>query len=166
MIAAVALAALTACKSNDDGGADGGPRALCDGTPDGFCPCDTVVNEGRTYLFCPATVAWPEARAHCESFGYDLVRIDDAAEQEFVWSVQGARGGDAWIGLHDRDGEGAWVWSDGTELGGFAHWADEQPDAGEGEVDEDCVEIIAAEAGGWNDRDCAIDYLDYICEAR
>jgi hypothetical protein len=168
------LAALCACDSGEgdptrDGGmssGDGAPMAMCDGTLDGFCPCHARDNGGTRYLFCPDVVTWQEARDNCRRFGFELVRIDDEAEQQYVWGAAEALTGDFWIGLHDTGTEGEYEWSDGTPLGSYAHWASMAPNDGDGEVAEDCVEILQPEEGGWNDRDCATDYLDYICEAR
>lgn len=157
------IAALCGCD-DDDGGGDGGREVRCDGTSDGFCPCSSAENAGRRYLFCPDVVTWEEADANCKSFGYELAKIESAEEQEFVWSIAAETEGDYWIGLTDRETEGTFVWTDGTELGAYANWATEQPDSGDGEVEEDCVELLQIENGGWNDRNCDIDYLDYICE--
>jgi hypothetical protein len=164
-----ALAALSACDDDNDR-SDGsvspdGPLAIrCDGTPDGFCPCSASENGGRRYLFCPDTVTWEEARDNCVSFGFELAKIETEAEQDFVWGVAEETDGDYWIGLSDAETEGTFVWSDGSALGSFAPWASEQPDSGDDMVEEDCVELIQIEDGGWNDRDCETDYLDYICE--
>lgn len=163
------IAALSACDDEDvpvDGSVagDGAPAVMCDGTDDGFCPCSSSESGGRRYLFCPDVVTWEEARDNCRRFGYELVKIESEAEQERVWGVAEETEGDYWIGLTDADTEGTFVWSDGTALGGFAPWANEQPDSGDDLVEEDCVELIQIEEGRWNDRDCATDYLDYICE--
>jgi len=162
-----ALAALSACKRNGDrvdGSVDGPAAVRCDGTADGLCPCSTAVQGDRRYLFCPDVVTWEEARDNCRRFGFELVAIDSEAEQDFVWARAAETDGDYWIGLTDSETEGTYVWSDGSALGSFAPWANEQPDSGDGEVEEDCVELIQSEEGRWNDRDCATDYLDYVCE--
>lgn len=154
-----AVAAVSACGNDGDGGG-----VSCDGSSDAFCPCDIQVNEGRRYLFCQDAVTWEEARELCRSFGSELAKIESESEQAFVWGVAGAIDGDYWIGLTDAEEEGVFVWSDGTPLGSFAPWAFEQPDNGDGEIEEDCIELIQIENGLWNDRDCDTDYLDYICE--
>lgn len=168
-----AIAALCGCDSNNepaDGGDAGDPPdgapvvARCDGTPDGTCPCHITDHGSTRYLVCPDTTTWEEARDDCRRFGFELLRIDDAEEQDFVWTEAAGGEGDYWIGLNDQDTEGTYVWSDGTPLGSFAHWAPAAPNNGDGEVEEDCVEMIEGEDGHWNDRDCESDYLDYICE--
>ncbi len=170
------LAALCGCDSGEgdpdptrDGAmptGDGGMGEMvrCDGTPDGFCPCHGRTNGSTRYLFCPDTVTWDEAHDNCTRFGFQMVRIDSEAEQDFVWDAAQEVGGDYWIGLSDQDTEGEYEWSDGTALGSYVNWAAMAPNNGDGEVEEDCVEILVPEDGRWNDRDCSTDYLDYICE--
>lgn len=160
------LAATGGC--GDDGGdvtPEGGAPIRCDGTPGAFCPCRTETHAGVEYLFCVGTTTWEQARDGCRSLGnFELVRIDSESEQAFVWSVIAELGGDFWIGLSDAAEEGEWVWTDGSPLG-YSNWAPTSPDDGGGD-DEDCAEILFAEEGRWNDRDCATDYLDYVCESR
>lgn len=159
------LAAVCGCDAEDDPFEGGAGVIRCDGTPGAFCPCQSREHAGAEYLFCVGTATWEEARDSCRSLGdFELVRIDDEGEQAFVWSVVAELGGDFWIGLSDAGEEGEWEWSDGSPLG-FAAWAPTSPDDGGGD-DEDCVEMLHAEEGRWNDRDCATDYLDYVCESR
>jgi hypothetical protein len=150
-----------------DAGTDAALTAQCDGTDDGTCPCAVARNGEREYLFCLDVATWEQARDRCSAFGFGLVRIDDAAEQEFVWTAATDAVGrqDWWIGATDVTAEGTFVWADGTPLG-FAAWAPGQPDQGGAEevLEEDCVELHEADDGLWNDLRCEIDYLDFICE--
>ncbi len=170
------LAALCGCDSNGndhDGGvdpvdgshtgADGALVAHCDGTADGYCPCSVYEHGTSRYLKCPDTTTWEEAHADCVRFGYDLVHIEDQEEQDYVWTTVAGEEGDYWIGLNDQDTEGTYEWSDG-ETSDYVNWAPAAPNHGDGEVEEDCVEMIEGEDGHWNDRDCESDYLDYLCE--
>ncbi len=175
------IAAVCACDLNDDppvqeepdsGTVDAaGLMPLCDGVENGSCLCGSAVQGSTQYFFCRDTVTWQEARDLCRSFGggYELLRIDSAEEQTFVWDSAVASVGrqDFWIGLNDLDAEGLWTWLPSGELGaGFSNWAPEQPDSGGPElmIEEDCVEILELVNGQWNDKDCATDYLDFICE--
>ena len=78
-------------------------------------------------------------------------------------------GDDYWIGLNDRDTEGAFEWEDRPNdrpLGAFDDWDTSigEPNGGNG---DDCVRI---ELGGlrWRDSDCAGGSQDshyFACEA-
>jgi hypothetical protein len=171
------LAALCGCDSSNgsdrDGGGDppgdasiggdGAPVAHCDGTADGTCPCVVYEHGGSRYLRCPDTTTWQEAHDDCTRFGYELVHIDDQAEQDYIWTTVAGEVGDYWIGLNDRGTEGEYVWSDG-ETSDYVTWGPAEPDNGNGEGEEDCIEIQEVAEGSWNDLDCSIDFLDYICE--
>ncbi len=163
------VAALWGCDSGM-GDTDAGPTGVCDGIDDGqdgVCPCPTAENAGRRYLFCLGEASWAQARDTCRELGYDLVRIDDQAEQDFVWTTATADIGrtDWWIGATDEGAEGEFVWADGSPVS-FTAFAEGQPDQGgmEMEIEEDCLEIHEAEDGLWNDLACDVGYLDYICE--
>ena len=50
--------------------------------------CPSLSFKGHTYLFCQMALIWDAAVAHCKMFGGNLVSLDDAAEDDFVF--QGA----------------------------------------------------------------------------
>jgi len=97
----------------------------------------------------------------------DLVRIDTAAENDFVRSHID---GDWWIGASDQGTEGAWVWAiggsqfwsgqaNGNAVGGlFSRWDGGQPN---NLGNEDCAHL--APDGDWLDDSCS-DSEEYICE--
>jgi low affinity immunoglobulin epsilon Fc receptor len=151
-----------------EAGQDGAVAVHCDGVSD-TCPCASAESGARRYLFCLDVATWQQANDRCRALGYELVKIQDPNEMDFVFT-QGSEvaGGpnDWWIGLRDVDAEGSFVWSDGTPLGDFAPWAPLQPDQGGAEVtlEEDCIESHGMDGGGWNDLECDIGYLDFICE--
>ena len=69
----------------------------------------------RSYLFCSDATEvgdWYAAEARCQEFGYELTIIEDAAENAWVDSTGSAVAGNIgwWIGLHDNDTEGTYVW--------------------------------------------------------
>lgn len=184
------LLVLAACDSNGDGGddpmteMDAGAEMETDAGPvlpgDGGlslggceagepCRCPMGSRDGHAYIFCPDGVIFANAQAACASAGMRLVTIDSATEQEWVWTTSGTMfldgTKDVWIGLGDRETEGEYVWADGSPLGSYANWIDGQPDNGaDFAEDEDCVELSQDEDGAWNDVDCALDYLGFICE--
>jgi hypothetical protein len=142
----------------------------CDGTLDDAsdCPCTLQTRSGHSYLFCNERSDWHEAREACEDIdNFDLVTIDDSAEQDWVYDR--AYEVDTWrwwwIGYNDRDLEDAFEWADGSSSS-FTYWSSGQPDDAWG---EDCVHMYDW-SGRWNDLDCDTDRyggtnLYYICES-
>jgi hypothetical protein len=129
--------------------------------------CVQVDFNGSPYWFCGTPRTWSAARARCQSVGMDLVRIDDAAENQFVWEHASD---DWWLGANDLATEGTWVWSiqgsqfwsgsaNGTAVGGlYSNWKNDQPnDLG----NEDCAQFTSG--GKWRDDSCA-DTEPYVCE--
>jgi hypothetical protein len=162
-------------------GVDGGPSCVpageaCNATDD---DCDESIDEdtcagcirslhaGSVYLACSAIRTLDEARADCTEWGYDLVVIDDMAENDIV-RAQAAGLGDVWIGLDDRTTEGTFVWVDGrVQRRGAAivlydHFRPGEPAGGAG---NHCVELDTADSGYWNDVGCD-SAKPYVCEAR
>ena len=133
----------------------------CDGrTDEGVeCQCEDIAREGRTYSFCSSGVSWQRARDACVARGADLVVLDDAAEDTWVYETAVARSNrDYWIGYSDQAVEGRFEWVDGSR-GGFEHWAPGQPDDVGG---EDCAHYQSW-SGRWLDVPCGFA-LGFICE--
>jgi hypothetical protein len=168
----------TACAGGDVvcGDESGDSAETCDGTDedcDGAidegagCPCTRRTRMGRSYLFCGTgrdRRNFAEAAAFCAERGYGLVKIEDAAENEWVAAQIGAiDDADWWIGATDAAVEGTWLWLDGSAVT-YENWRDEEP-AGNG----DCVELDPGETvdgtpGSWNDVSCGGDKR-FVCEA-
>jgi len=146
------------CNASDDD---------CDGTIDEGAPCGRCTprsSGGRAYLFCEDEQTWNDARVACQTRGYDLVVIEDAAENDFVFSQARDLGIGSfqgwWIGLSDAATEGEYVWVDGT-VATYFHWASGEPDG----VD-DCVRQMAplSLARAWADIACG-QRAGFVCEA-
>jgi hypothetical protein len=121
----------------------------CSGSADGagVCPatCEGHVYNGHEYAFCSKAVDHVTAAASCEALGMLLVRIDDAAERDWLRGVCFAAVGVdnvsavwPWIGASDEAVAGEWRWADGTQFwqgtqtgspvaGLYANWAAGQP---------------------------------------
>ena len=100
------------------------------------------------------------ATTACSGQGGTLVRIDSAAENDFVFGIIPASIDVAWIGL-ERTASGAdtFAWADG-DAPSFVHWAaPDEPNNDGGS--EDCVVMwgpalgFAELRGYWNDAPCS-----------
>ncbi len=126
------------------------------------CPCPVAAYGEHTYLICNSNVNWPDAKEACEQRGYHLVKVDDAAENDWILSQAQQNGlNETWLGINDRDNERTFVWHDGSS-DGYDGWNNNQPSNGNG---QDCGEIHTRDdwAGTWNDESCG-DRQDFICE--
>lgn len=155
------------CSPQDALSYPGAPE-LCDATDndcngdvdDGdACDCEVAWYGGHAYQLCDFELGWGGAASHCEEGGYDLVTIDDQAENAWLWArIENAGFSRWWIGLHDRQHEGQYQWRDGSQVS-FETWRESEPDG----HDENCTELDA-DNGAWGDRACGLD-LPFVCEA-
>ena len=89
---------------------------------------DLVVFEGHAYEFVDTPMAWNEALSFAENKGGTLVQINSFQENTFLtdfllktttsrinWPFR-AVGLYSWLGGSDHDLEGAWKWSDGSDV--------------------------------------------------
>lgn len=99
--------------------------------------CAAVTRDGVHYLFCSSAMPYEQAADACRASGLALVTIDNEAENAFVAARAPAA---AYIGLSDREYEGAWRWeadrrvtwcgaADGRREnpGAFARWSPGAP---------------------------------------
>lgn len=146
-------------EPNGDAGSDGTGATGAGGETDpgaggstgnpGELDCRTEEN----YVICGnAGLTWEEAQEYCVSQGGALVKIDNSDENNDLVELV-TEDGSIWIGANDRDTEGDFRWTDGSEVtGDNAHWQAEQPNDSEGK--EDCA-VLHSGGGDWNDVDCA-----------
>ncbi|MBC7771635.1 MAG: hypothetical protein H7210_03995 [Pyrinomonadaceae bacterium] len=105
-----------------------------------------VINpaNGHVYvLLSPGS--WANAELTATALGGHLVTINDAAENEFVYSTFGAQR-DLWIGYNDAASEGNFTWASG-ENPGYTNWRAGEPN---NQGNEDYA-YIAQTSGRWND---------------
>jgi hypothetical protein len=141
----------------------------CDGSidedPDLCAPCTRVTHVGRSYLFCPRAT-WDAGRGDCRARGYDLVVIDDAAENGFIWDTSQmlAPGTEPWLGLGDHGMNGTYTWVDGTVVwrdGAALGYVDWRGDVPEDTASQECVQFDSS--AHWADEGCG-STLPVICE--
>ena len=161
------------CDDNN-GGRHPGAAEVCDGI-DTDCsaaaePCPAsctpvrrpAPDDAKVYLFCSGLQSWASARSTCAAGGFQLVQIESAAENAWVYNQLTARfgGDDFHIGANDAGAEGAWMWDggaqfwtgewDGGPVGGrYANWESSEPND---DGTEDCAEMRSG--GQWNDDSC------------
>lgn len=119
-------------------------------------------NGNSYYLLDSAT--WGESQVEAEALGGNLVTINNAAENAWVYQSFGSPSGTErhlWIGLNDRDDEGVFEWVSGQPVT-YVNWDQNEPNSfGE----EDVVHIWAdadvyrINFGSWNDFESDLSIL-------
>jgi hypothetical protein len=115
---------------------------------------------GHTYYLLTDS-SWQDAQAEAVALGGNLVTINDAAEDAWVFSTFGSFGGDnrsLWIGLNDAAVEGRFVWVSGEPVT-YTNWQPGEPNSGLGGIfgEEDYAHLqrtgndFGATPGKWND---------------
>jgi len=112
---------------------------------------DTATYGGSTYYLLSAS-NWTDAQAAAVALGGNLVTVNDAAENAFLYNTWGGgAGGEGaqglWIGLNDSLVEGVFAWVSGEPVG-YTNWDPGEPN---NLGDEDYVYIRPFSGGTWND---------------
>ena len=159
-----------------------GATEVCDGVDTdcnpGAEPCPSLCaplrrpapDDGKVYLFCSSFSTYATARATCTNAGFQLVQIESASENAWVYQNVSSRlgGEDVHIGGSDSGVEGSWTWEAGPQFwsggsgggpvgGRYANWEPGEPND---DGTEDCAEM--RDFGEWNDDDC-LDDQRYVC---
>ena len=139
------------------------------------CPSGYHQFGDNCYLLSLDTATFDVAKAACEGLGGELACVNDTHEQDFITGLAAGADEYYWIGLHDRDAEGDFVWANKQCTSSYSNWLDGEPDdSGGGSAESaaaDCVRMCAAEASGscqpgrWVDDACPTEF-HYICEVR
>ncbi|KAI8496991.1 hypothetical protein Bbelb_256460 [Branchiostoma belcheri] len=113
---------------------------------------------GTCYKYFAETKTYYEAQQTCAADGAILAMPKDNVTNSFL---AGMGGGAKWIGIHDAQMEGQWVFLDSETLQSavYSNWAQGEPNNdGSG---EDCGEMRSN--GLWNDMPCN-DYMPFLCQ--
>lgn len=159
---------------------DGRDNDCSGGVDEGnICPnrCETGTYGGHGYMFCrSSTEAWDDGRAACQAAGMDLVTIESAGENQFVFDWVNPNRAQAFLGGSDLTTEGEWRWVNGTVFwsgdtsgsapaGAYTNWGAGQPDNyGTNMADGDCLYMSWTDDGFWSDTRCE-QFYDWVCEA-
>ncbi|XP_002129025.2 C-type lectin mannose-binding isoform-like [Ciona intestinalis] len=140
------------------------------------CQCMKVIDgqvwygpgNGYLYLIIEKNMAHDEARAKCSKYGATLA-VHGPKNRDFMKILHRqlpvTTQANYWIGLTDKQGEGRFVWADGSPLkSSEANWHPGEPN--DYENNEDCVGGNAARSLKWNDVPCSHGQLYALCERR
>jgi hypothetical protein len=111
------------------------------------------------YWVCGDQRDWAGAQAFCEGLGATSAILLDPAQDAFLLQAVGQ--GWYWLGAREVDGEGDWVWVDGTPVG-YANWGGTQPD--DTAPGQDCLRLTYGIVDGEGWFDGAWD--DFYCSCR
>lgn len=122
--------------------------------------------KSKCYRFASQNqMTWQDARDFCQIHGGDLLRVDSAAEMNWIFrQLANMRAHNHipmshwWVGLNNREYISKWEWADGTPAGRFIHWAPGEPNNHNGV--ERCGEIWGNNT--FNDESCSTKYK-FIC---
>ena len=91
-----------------------------------------------------------------------MVDIENDEENAYVGSMflNSSSANSVWIGVNDQSTEGSSQAIDGTEQH-FCNWGIGEPNNGDGEREEDCVEMKSSLK--WNDVLCSTP-MPFVCE--
>ncbi|MEM7773118.1 MAG: lectin-like protein, partial [Cyanobacteria bacterium P01_A01_bin.37] len=110
-------------------------------------PNGAIVRNSKAYLMTESSQTWEEAQAEAQTYGGNLVAINDEAEQDWLSQTFGSTE-KFWIGLTDATKEGEFRWVTGEPVT-YTNWSPGQADNGHG--NEDHVEMNFHQ-GKWNDQ--------------
>ncbi|XP_077987399.1 uncharacterized protein LOC144442001 [Glandiceps talaboti] len=142
------------CPMNDD-------EAHC-GTGNVRCPYGwKLYSDHCYYVVTSHELTFDDAEGECQVKGAHLTSILDMEEHTFILRLAMVVKGSLWIGLHDRNNEGNFEWTDGNPYS-FSYWNYGEPN---NMGDEDCTELLMheSELGLWNDVPCYSSY-GFICK--
>lgn len=128
----------------------------------GATPCPTAYNLtfGTHHYRTSIVDTRGIVKADCANDGQHVVKIDSAAENEFVRATlapAGAGGSYFWIGLTWSGS--AWQWDDGSALGTYENFAGGPPNG----TSNPCVDV-SYNSGVWSAYQCDSPAHDSLCE--
>ncbi|XP_056611482.1 galactose-specific lectin nattectin-like isoform X2 [Triplophysa dalaica] len=115
----------------------------------------------KCFRFFPQAVNWATAEKTCENNGATLASVRSKVQNDFLLSLLPGST-QAWIGGHDGEVDGQWLWVTGYPLG-YTNWCFGEPNnAGR---PENCLEINWTQNRCWNDAPCSAT-IGFICSKR
>ena len=115
--------------------------------------------KGHCYYFSGNTKTWIEAEIECRKMSSNLVKVDNAAESNWLKTTSKAKnsGAHRWIGA--REVNGIWEWVSDLSPLTFTSWGPNEPN----NAKENCAHIGSGKSFNWNDNLCT-EKFNFICE--
>ncbi|XP_073724614.1 ladderlectin-like [Misgurnus anguillicaudatus] len=122
------------------------------------CPHGWTAFGVKCYKFFSQSVNWATAEKNCQSIDANLASVRNTVQNDFLLRlVPGTTR--AWIGGHDGEVDGQWLWTDGSQFD-LTNWCPGSPSNTGGK--ENCLEINDSKNHCWNDEPCSTT-MNYIC---
>ncbi|XP_065107446.1 ladderlectin-like [Paramisgurnus dabryanus] len=115
------------------------------------CPYGWTPFGVNCYKFFSQQVEWATAEIKCQMNGANLASVRSKVQNELLKTlITGDKS--TWIGGHDGETDGQWLWTDGSPFD-FTSWCANEPNNYEGKP-ESCLEMHWSSSRCWNDRLC------------
>ncbi|XP_065145827.1 ladderlectin-like [Paramisgurnus dabryanus] len=124
------------------------------------CPYGWTPFSVHCYKFFPQSVNWITAEKNCQSIDANLASVRSTVQNNFLLSLIVPANTRAWIGGHDGEMDGQWLWSDGSQFD-LTNFCTGEPNNYGGP--ESCLEINFPTNHCWNDESCTTTTMGYIC---
>ncbi|XP_051980253.1 ladderlectin-like isoform X2 [Xyrauchen texanus] len=113
----------------------------------------------QCYKYFPQQVNWPTAEKNCQTIDGNLASVQSKLANDFLLSLVPVSSR-AWIGGHDGEVDGQWMWTDGSVFD-FTYWGSKEPN-NDNNVPENCLEISRDGERRWNDEQCST-LMGFLC---
>ncbi|NP_001124136.1 uncharacterized protein isoform X1 [Danio rerio] len=130
------------------------------GNASGSCPYGWINTGVKCYKFFSQSVSWITAEKNCQGFGGNLASVHNRLENDFLMNMVPSSSR-CWIGGHDGEQEGQWLWTDGSMFD-YNNWCSDEPN---NQRSENCMEINWTSNHCWNDQGCSTS-MGFMCERK
>ncbi|KAM9709085.1 collectin-11 isoform 2-T3 [Menidia menidia] len=116
--------------------------------------------DSKVYLLVKEEKRFADAEVYCQTRGGHLAMPkDEGANAAMAGYITEAALSRVYIGIHDLDHEGVFIYVDRSPMTTFSKWRKGEPN--NAYDDEDCAEMVAS--GEWTDVSCQLT-MYFICE--
>uniref|UniRef100_A0A673N4G8 C-type lectin domain-containing protein n=1 Tax=Sinocyclocheilus rhinocerous TaxID=307959 RepID=A0A673N4G8_9TELE len=121
-----------------------------------YKPSLYAILKGCSFFF--QSVNWITAERNCLGLDANLASVHNKLENDLLLSLLPSSSTLCWLGVHDGEQEGQWMWSDGTPYD-YTYWCSYEPN---NRNVENCGEVNFSSNRCWNDIACSTS-MGYIC---